>query len=151
MTIHEHTVPATPFTASELRARAERRRRELALAGRRDGNGSAHAGDEERRRRFLSRRLAGNDLQRFLKLVEDAIALGRSECQVLRFPCGWTTDKGRAINCLEPPWHATLTGFAAEVHAYYERELAPKGFLIRAQIVTWPDGLPGEVGVFIGW
>ncbi|MEK0083187.1 hypothetical protein [Benzoatithermus flavus] len=141
--------PETPFTAQELRERTERRRRELIRIARQNGNGPAE--DDQRRRRFLNRRLAGQDIERFVQLVENAIALGRSECQVLRFPSAWTTDRGRAINCFEPDWHETLVGFAAEVHAYYVRCLAPKGFSIRAQIVTWPEGLPGEVGVFIGW
>jgi hypothetical protein len=139
----------TPFTAQELRERAERKRRELHQTTRRDDDGPAE--DDVRRRRFLNRRLGEPDIQRFVKLVEDAIALGRTECQVLRFPSGWTRDRGRAINCFEPDWHRTLLGFAAEVHGYFARSLAPKGFVIRAQIVTWPDGLPGDVGVFIGW
>lgn len=150
MHTHTHITVEPPFTAQELRERVERRRHALTRAAD-PGAGLTTENDDERRRRFLHRRLGGHDIERFVKLVEQAIALGRSECQVLKFPSRWTTDRGRAINCLEPDWHTTLVGFAAEVHAYYARSLAPKGFTIRAQIVTWPEGLPGDVGVFIGW
>ena len=66
----------------------------------------------------------------------------------LRFPSDWCTDKGRAINNFEPK---TLTGFAKRAYDYYEKELRPAGYRVRAQILDFPGGLPGDVGIFLSW
>jgi hypothetical protein len=31
------------------------------------------------------------------------------------------------------------------------RELAPRGFQLKAQILDWPGGIPGDVGWFLAW
>ena len=50
-----------------------------------------------------------------------------------------------------PGWPDTLQGFAREFYEFWERELKPKGFGLRAEIVSFPGGLPGDVGAFLTW
>lgn len=69
----------------------------------------------------------------------------------MRFPSAYCTDRGRAINNFEPDWPQTLTGFAKKAHAFYEKELAPLGYKVRAQIMDYPDGMLGDVGIFLRW
>jgi hypothetical protein len=55
------------------------------------------------------------------------------------------------INSFEPEWPETLTGFAQKGHEFYEKELAPQGYKVRAQILDFPGGMPGDVGIFLRW
>ena len=84
-------------------------------------------------------------------LVRGASEHGEREVMALRFPSDWCTDKGRAINNFEPNWPETLTGFAKRAYDYYEKELRPPGYKVRAQILDFPGGLPGDVGIFLSW
>jgi hypothetical protein len=34
---------------------------------------------------------------------------------------------------------------------FFEAELKPLGFKSRAQILNYPDGRPGDVGIFLAW
>jgi hypothetical protein len=69
----------------------------------------------------------------------------------LRFPSTYCTDGGRAINSFEPDWPKTLTGFAKRAHEFWQKELEPQGYKVRAQIMDFPGGMPGDVGIFLKW
>jgi hypothetical protein len=84
-------------------------------------------------------------------MVRRAAEAGMREVMALRFPSDWCTDKGRAINNFEPHWPETLTGFAQRAYEYYEQELRPAGYKVRAQIIAFPGGVPGDVGIFLSW
>jgi hypothetical protein len=84
-------------------------------------------------------------------MVRRAAEAGMREVMALRFPSDWCTDKGRAINNFEPHWPETLTGFAKGAYEYYEQELRPAGYKVRAQIIDYPGGVPGDVGIFLSW
>ena len=83
--------------------------------------------------------------------VRRAAEEGKREVMVFRFPSEWCTDKGRAINNFEPHWPDTLTDFAKRAYEYYEKELRPAGYRVRAQILDFPGGIPGDVGIFLSW
>jgi hypothetical protein len=55
-------------------------------------------------------------IQRGIKLIERAVANGKTEVQVHRFPNQLCTDKGRAINQQPPGWENTLTGVPKEIY-----------------------------------
>jgi hypothetical protein len=59
--------------------------------------------------------------------------------------------RGRSITNRAADWHEHLDGFAKRAYTYYERELKPRGFQLRAEITSWPDGIPGDVGFFLQW
>ena len=63
----------------------------------------------------------------------------------------WLADKGRAINSNDPSWPSTLTGIARQFYDVFKRELEPQGYRLRCQIISFPDGMLGDVGVYLDW
>ena len=106
---------------------------------------------DEFREAFMTRDVHAEVFERISRLVKGAAERGEREVMALRFPSSYCTDGGRAINSFEPDWPQTLTGFAAKAHAFYEQELAPLGYKSRAQILDFPGGMPGDVGIFLRW
>jgi hypothetical protein len=90
-------------------------------------------------------------LRRVANIIERAAANGLTEVQVYRFPNALCTDRGRAINQQEPGWETTLTGLPKEMYQFWERQLRPRGYKLRVQIVDFPDGMPGDVGITLKW
>jgi hypothetical protein len=90
-------------------------------------------------------------MQRVAVIVQRAVSNGQTEVQVYRFPNQLCTDHGRAINQQEPGWEKTLTGLPKEMYEFWGRRLRPLGYKLRFQIVDWPDGLPGDVGITLKW
>ena len=84
-------------------------------------------------------------------VIQRAVRNGLSEVQVYRFPNTLCTDKGRAINQQEPGWEKTLTGIAQEIFQLWSDYLKPRGYRIRYQIVDFPGGVPGDIGIVIAW
>jgi hypothetical protein len=76
---------------------------------------------------------------------------GQSELMVMRFPHALCTDKGRAVNNAEPDWPDTLVGRPRQAYELWRDQLRPAGFRLKAMIVEWPGGLPGDVGFFLSW
>jgi hypothetical protein len=90
-------------------------------------------------------------MQRVAVIIQRAVSNGQTEVQVYRFPNQLCTDHGRAINQQEPGWEKTLTGLPKEMYEFWDRQLRPLGYKLRFQIVDWPDGLPGDVGITLKW
>jgi hypothetical protein len=103
------------------------------------------------RQDFMEREIRPEGLERFNNAVRRAAEQGHREIQIVRFPSEYCTDHGRAINNFEDGWPDTLTGFARKVYDAYAQHLAPNGYKMRAQILNYPDGGLGEVGLYIGW
>jgi hypothetical protein len=76
---------------------------------------------------------------------------GRDELMVMRFPNTLCTDKGRALNNSEAGWPETLTGRPRQAYELWRDHLRPAGYRLKALIVDWPRGLPGDVGFFLSW
>jgi hypothetical protein len=109
--------------------------------------------EEEKRTReeFMEREIRPDGIQRFNSWVQRAAERGQNEIEIMRFPSQYCSDKGRAINNLEEGWPETLTGGARRLHDAYVQHLQAQGYKIRAQILNYPDGGLGEVGIYIGW
>ena len=90
-------------------------------------------------------------LKRVGIIVERAVANGLTEVQVYRFPNALCTDHGRAINQQEPGWETTLTGLPKEMYEFWDRQLRPLGYKLRVQIIDFPGGVPGDVGITLKW
>jgi hypothetical protein len=84
-------------------------------------------------------------------VIQRAVRNGLTEVQVYRFPNSLCTDNGRAINQQEPGWEKTLTGIALEIFKLWSDYLKPRGYRIRYQIIDFPGGVPGDVGIVIAW
>src|SRR6478609_3936283 len=61
-------------------------------------------------------------------VIQRAVRNGLSEVQVYRFPNSLCTDRGRAI-----------------------KHLKPRGYRIKYQIIEFPDGMPGDIGIVLAW
>jgi hypothetical protein len=90
-------------------------------------------------------------LKRAAAIINRAVGNGLTEVQVGRFPNSLFSDRGRAINQQEPGWEKTLTGLPKELFEFWKQYLQPKGYRIKFQIVDWPDGKPGDIGISLSW
>jgi hypothetical protein len=90
-------------------------------------------------------------ISRAIRIIERAASNGLTEVQVHRFPNQMCTDKGRAINQQEPGWEKTLTGLPKEIYQLWDKYFRPRGYKMRVQIVDFPGGMPGDVGMTLSW
>jgi hypothetical protein len=90
-------------------------------------------------------------LQRVKAIIERAVNNGLTQVQVYRFPNNLCTDRGRAINQQETDFSSTLTGLPKEMHDLWARQLKPLGYKLQFQIVDFPNGVPGDVGITLKW
>jgi len=88
---------------------------------------------------------------RVMRAVRHAAELGKREVLAITFPASFCNDHGRAINNGEADWHKSLEGFAKRAHLWFDENLRPQGFKTRAEIMNYPGGMPGDVGVYICW
>jgi hypothetical protein len=90
-------------------------------------------------------------MQLLMQLVNQAAERGQSEVQVYRFPNTLCTDRGRRINNSEPDWDKTLEGRPKLGFEFWREQLRPLGFGLKAEILEYPGGMPGDVGFFLTW
>jgi hypothetical protein len=113
-----------------------------------------HAQAEAEKSDQLSKTLGISDeevMKSAAAIVGGAVEAGLTEVQVYRFPNILCTDHGRAINQQEPGWEDTLTGVPKLLYQFWIEYLRPRGYKLRAQIVDFPDGLPGDVSMTLKW
>jgi hypothetical protein len=84
-------------------------------------------------------------------VIQRAVRNGLTAVQVYRFPNSLCTDRGRAINQREPGWERTLQGIPAEIYNLWSDYLKPRGYRIQYQIVDFPGGVPGDIGITLAW
>lgn len=86
-----------------------------------------------------------------LQQARAAAERGEKQMLLLRFPSQLCSDGGRAINIAEPDWPKSLRGEAAELYLRWEHDLKPRGFHLTAQVLEFPGGVPGDIGLFLVW
>jgi hypothetical protein len=106
---------------------------------------------EELKQAFQSREVSPQVAERINAAVSAAAKRGVREVLVLSFPASYCNDGGRSINNIEPDWPKTLEGFGKTAFDYFEKELRPVGFKLRAEIISFPGGVPGDVGLYLRW
>jgi hypothetical protein len=89
--------------------------------------------------------------RRVLGQLRTAAAKGDKEALVMRFPNALCTDKGRALNNMEKDWPDTLIGRPLQAFEFWRDHLQPQGYGLKAMILDWPEGFPGDVGLFLTW
>ena len=90
-------------------------------------------------------------LQLITTLVDRAADQGQSEVQIYRFPNELCTDRGRAINNFEEGWDKTLTGRPQLAYEFWHDRLRPLCFGLKAEVLEYPGGMPGDIGFSLTW
>ena len=90
-------------------------------------------------------------MKRAATIINRAVSNGLSEVLVGTFPNQMFTDRGRAINQQEAGWENTLTGLPKELYEFWKKHLQSRGYKVKYQIVNFPNGMPGDVGVTLSW
>ena len=90
-------------------------------------------------------------IRRGLEIIHRAIKNRQTEVEIIRFPNDLCTDNGRAINQQEPGWENTLTGAPKEIYQFWDKYFRSRGYKLRVQIVDFPGGLPGDIGMTVSW
>jgi len=86
-----------------------------------------------------------------MQLVTHAAERGQTEVQVYRFPNALCSDRGRRINNSEPDWEMTLEGRPKAAYEFWRDQLRPLGFHLKAEVLEYPGGMPGDIGFFLTW
>jgi len=109
--------------------------------------------DEERHLRegFMSKDVQPDAMDRLTIVLQRAATQGLREIQVMRFPASYCGDGGRAVNNFEADWPSSLQGHAARGYRWFKDNLEPQGFTLRAEILSYPGGDLGDVGLFLRW
>jgi hypothetical protein len=100
---------------------------------------------------FLKGEVTDAEIAKVRRLVMNAVKDGKLEALVYTFPSDLCSDSGRSINSGDPQWPESLRGKARQ---FYERFLTfgkPQGFKLKAMVVSFPGGVPGDIGFFLSW
>jgi hypothetical protein len=144
----------TFMSATELRNYVKQT--EMAKASKDAGSGQAEKAREELIRSLMqpvavTPEKIAEVKRRVFGQLRKAAGKGDKEVLVMRFPNALCTDKGRALNNLEKGWPSTLIGRPLQAFEFWRDHLQPQGYGLKAMIVDWPEGLPGDIGFFLTW
>lgn len=107
--------------------------------------------DSARVKALIDSHIGDEAWRNLLHRAREAAEKGAKDFELIRFPSTLCTDGARAINAPEEGWESTLRGEPAEIYQRWEKELKPHGFHLSARVLTFPDGFPGDVGLFLSW
>ena len=88
---------------------------------------------------------------RGIQIIERAVKNRLTEVEVIRFPHELCADYGRAVNQQEPGWEKTLNGAPKEIYQLWQKYFRPRGYKLKVQVVDFPGGVPGEIGMTLSW
>jgi hypothetical protein len=100
---------------------------------------------------FFRKHISEHERTVIKRLVMKAASEGKYEALIYSFPSSFCSDSGRAINNNLPGWQKTLQGKAKELHELFEEVAKPQGYGLKAAIINFPGGMPGDVGFFLTW
>lgn len=98
--------------------------------------------------------------------IRRAFERGDTELMLTSFPSSFCTDQGRAVTNAsappitkrdkaddpdEPDWLATMPKGARQVYDYWKANLKSGGFSFNARVISYPGGMPGDIGLFFSW
>lgn len=154
---------ASLFAEREARRRQEREAEEQ-LKRRKEEELSAF------RKRLETFELTDAHIETAQQRIRRAFDRGETELMFASFPSEFCSDGGRAIiNAGAPPinkpskeeaerlknadpeWLATLPRGAKPVYEYWKKAMRPAGFQLSVRIINYPEGKPGDVGMFFSW
>jgi len=101
--------------------------------------------------KVMTYKITAEDEERAMAKIAKAFDDGEREVMLTHFPSMLCGDGGRRINNHLDGWQETLPGAFHDVYRWWETRLKPGGFGFAARVISYPDGMPGEVGIFITW
>ncbi|MEZ2128259.1 MULTISPECIES: hypothetical protein [unclassified Sinorhizobium] len=147
---HKSTTQPPVHSAEELRKQAlEKRLAEME----REKNKRMASGEDlaEFTEDFFRKHVGDSERAMIRRMVMNAVADGKMEAMVYSFPSSFCIDGGRAINNFEPDWPNTLQGKAKEIYDLFTKVAEPEGYKLRAMVIDFPGGIPGDIGFFLNW
>jgi hypothetical protein len=105
----------------------------------------------ELREAFMARDVLSDAIDRVNRAVSVAAEQGLHQIEVVTFPVKYCNDNGRSINNFDPDWPKSLEGYAKKAYSFYEKELRPLGYKVHAEVISFPDGMPGEAALYLKW
>jgi len=103
------------------------------------------------REAFMEREIRPDAMERLMNAVKIAAEQGKHELLIFQFPSTLLSDGGRRVNNFLPDWPDSLQGFGKRALDYYKEHLAPLGYKLRAEILDYPGGNLGDVGLILSW
>lgn len=100
---------------------------------------------------FLRGHVTDEEREMIRRLVRNAVKDGKFEAMVYSFPSELCSDGGRAVNSNRPDWPTTLQGKAQELYQRFVEVAKPQGYRLKAMVISFPGGVPGDVGLFLSW
>jgi hypothetical protein len=116
-----------------------------------DEHAEAEVAREHRVSEAIHRHLDHAQLLALVAAMREAAERGAYSHLALRFPAEVCTDGGRRINSAQPDWPASLRGEAADVYRFWQTNLQPLGFQLTAEVLNFPGGKPGDIGLTFTW
>jgi hypothetical protein len=113
-----------------------------------------HHSEEEHKHKveqLIGTHISDGDWRHLVHEARTAAERGSKEFMLLRFPSQLCSDGGRAVNVPDPDWPTTLRGEAAEIYLRWSHDLKPQDFHLAARVVDFPEGMPGDIGLFLVW
>lgn len=139
------------FSVADLnKYMAQRRAAELA-AQRVHEEEEAEARAEQIKQLMIPIEITRARVANFLRRVRSAAEGGEHQILILRFPSDMCTDGGRAINNTLPAWENTLVGVPQQLVQVWQEHLKELGFRLSAEVLDYPRGMPGDIGLFCRW
>ena len=146
----EERMGSAPVRPEDLHKIAE----DAEIAKLREAMARVRKADEEAhnlREAFMAEDVRPNAMELLNTAVRRAAEQNRNELMVMSFPSDFCLDGGRAINNAQPDWPQSLQGRAKRAYEFYEQHLKALGYKVRAQILNYPGGVPGDVGLYLRW
>ena len=144
------SITGASLSADGIRAYIQARKDEEE-AKRRAHEAEQRAEQERFHKAFLEHEIQPEAMDRIAAAVRKAVDMGERQVMLGKFPSAWLKDQGRAVTNHATNWAETLDGAALRFHRFFLAELEPRGFQLRAEILDWPGGMPGDVGLFLTW
>jgi len=142
--------PARPRSAADFKKLVQDFEEKQEKASK-ETSGTAEEQQQGRVKELIDHHLSDGDWEETINKARQAAELGQKEYMMHRFPSQLCSDGGRAINVREPEWPKTLRGEPAELYQRWGRDLKPQGFYLEARVLEFPDGFPGDIGLFLVW
>jgi hypothetical protein len=142
--------PITIITPAELN-KMEQERESAAAREALEKKRRAEAEQRALHEAFMTTEIGPEAIERFNAAVLKATEQGRREIMIGQFPASWCADGGRRINNAQEDWPESLQGIAKRAYDYYVKHLAPLGYKMRMEVLDFPGGMPGEIGIFFRW